>query len=448
MDIDAIRYDLDDAKPRFDRYRLHRDYWAGRHRYPYATPKFISAYQWILRTAKMNVCESIVDAFTDRINVDNWGITDPHQSAELGRLQALRDREAWRCGDSYAIVWTTPDGRRHAWHQRADQIIPHVDDAQPDVMQWAVKLVTQRDGYGRLIVYDREKAERWITSSRLVQPGQTATLDNWADALTRLTPYRGDGQPPIISHDMAATPVCWWRRDADDQTGYGRSILTNIVPIQDELNYSVAASIVGIENIAEPIRYALADQAPQPRLNPDTGRVETPRVTFDQTRENLLTLVATSAGQFASPSAADLIALQNQAARKAGSVAGVPSWYLAENSDGQAPSGESLRVEMSRMIARITAYEQEAAPIDAGLMQLLGYQDAQPVYADPQPPSRTELLAEAQAKRQLGYAMIDAISGLGEPDPEGIVARSQAETAASAQAAGRALMDGTIAYGS
>lgn len=449
MDLDAISFDLQEAKPRFNSYGLHRDYWAGHHRYPFASPKFANLYRWLLQTAKMNVCKSVVAAFTDRITMDNWGIpTDDPDTETLNRLRALIDREAWRCGDAFAVVWPDRTGTRKAFYHRADQILPHPDEANPGSLEWASKLWTQRDGYGRLTVYYADRAERYITDQRMVDPGKSATIDDWTPWLKRLHPFSGDGDPAVIPHTMGAVPVCWWRQDGDDQIGYGSSILQDVVPIQDELNYTVAASIVGVERIADPIRFALADKAPEARLNPATGQLETARVDFDPTRENLMTLVANSAGQFAAPSAADLISLQNQAARKAGSVVGMPSWYLAEDSDGQAPSGESLRVEMSRMLAAVTSYESESGPVDRGLMQLLGHADAQPVYGDPMPPSRTEQLAEATVKKNLGYSLLDIATFLGEPDPEEIVRNASEASAVDAQALGRSLMNGSIDYGS
>lgn len=449
MDLEAIRYDLADAKPRFERYELHRDYWGGLHKYPFASPKFAELYRWLLQTAQMNVCPTIVAAFTDRITMDNWGIAEDDPLArQLDRLKALADRESWRCGDAFAVVWPDATGQRRAFYHRADQIIPHPDEANPGKLAWASKLWTQRDGYGRLTVYDAGHAERWITDQRMVEPGKSATIDDWETGLARLVPFTGDGDPAVIGHTMGDTPVLWWRHDADEQQGFGTSILRDVIPIQDELNYSVAASIVGIERIAEPLRYALADEPPKPRLNPSTGRVESPRVDFDPTRENILTLTANSAGQFASPSAADLVALQSNAARKAGAVVGVPSWYLAEDSDGQAPSGESLRVEMSRMLASIVSFEQESTPVNQGLMALLGHPDATPVYADPMPQSRTEQLAEAQVKHSLGYSLLDIAEFLGEADPEGIVARAAEAQAGDATAVGRALMGGSLNFGS
>lgn len=449
MDLEAIRYDLQDAKPRFKRYALARDYWAGRHRYPFASPRFAEMYRWLLQTAQMNVCPTIVDAFTDRIDMDNWGIDkDDPLTGQLDRLRSLADREAWRCGDAFAVVWPGADGTPRPWYHRADQILPHVDEADPGKLAWAAKLWTQRDGRGRLTVYGPEAAERWITDQRMVDPGMSATLDDWERALDHLVPFTGDGDPAVIGHTMGDVPVLWWRHDADEQAGFGHSILRDVVPIQDELNYAVAASIIGVERMAEPIRYALADEPPKRRLNPATGQLESPTVDFDPTRENLLTLVAKSAGQFPTPPAADLQALQSNAARKAGSVVGVPAWYLAEDSDGQAPSGESLRVELSRMLSAITAYEVESSPVNRGLMRLLGRDDAQPVYADPMPQSRAEQLAEAQIKAQLGYSLSDIATFLGETDVDGIVQRAQQASAESARAAGRALMNGTIGYDS
>lgn len=449
MDLDAIRWDLQDAVPRFKRYALHRDYWGGHHKYPFASPKFAALYRWLLQTAQMNVCPTIVDAFTDRITMDNWGITEDDPLArQLDRLKALADRESWRCGDAFAVVWPDATGQRRAFYHRADQIIPHADQGRPGSLEWATKLWTQRDGYGRLTVYYADHAERYITDRPIAEPGQTATLDTWLERLAHIAPFTGDGDPAVIAHTMGDVPVLWWRHDADEQQGFGTSILRDVIPIQDELNYSVAASIVGIERIAEPLRYALADEAPKPRLNPSTGRVESPKIDFDPTRENILTLTANSAGQFASPSAADLVALQSNAARKAGAVVGVPSWYLAEDSDGQAPSGESLRVEMSRMLANIVAFEQESTPVNQGLMALLGHPDATPVYADPMPQSRTEQLAEAQVKHSLGYSLADIAEFLGEADPEGIVQRATEASQTDAQAVGAAFMNGDLNFGS
>lgn len=449
MDLDAIRWDIQDAISRFKRYALHRDYWSGHHKYPFASPKFAALYRWLLQTAQMNVCPTIVDAFTDRITMDNWGIAkDDPLARQLDRLKALADREAWRCGDAFAVVWPGADGTPRPWYHRADQILPHVDEADPGKLAWAAKLWTQRDGRGRLTVYGPETAERWITDQRMVDPGKSATIDDWGPALGRLIPFTGDGDPAVIGHTMGDVPVLWWRHGADEQQGFGTSILRDVIPIQDELNYSVAASIVGIERIAEPLRYALADEPPKPRLNPSTGRVESPKVDFDPTRENILTLTANSAGQFASPSAADLVALQSNAARKAGAVVGVPSWYLAEDSDGQAPSGESLRVELSRMLASIVAFEQESTPVNQGLMALLGHPDATPVYADPMPQSRTEQLAEAQVKHSFGYSLADIAEFLGEADPDGIVQRATEASQTDAQAVGAAFMNGNIDFGS
>ena len=88
-----------------------------------------------------------------------------------------------------------------------------------------------------------------------------------------------------------------------------------------------------------------------------------------------------------------------------------------------------------------------AEPVWNGLLQLLGVEPGIQ-WAEPMPLDPLEQLQVAQAKQQLGYALVDIVHSLDEPDPEGVVQRASDAAAQSAAAAGRALMNGTLNYDS
>lgn len=449
MTIDLVLAAVADYHTNAATYMLHQDYHDGKHRHSYASAKFRRKYGWVLRQATENLCPAVVDAYVDRLAVADWGTDDEATREGMDRLAALVHTEAFVAGDAYTVTWRRPDTDEPmpVFH-RAHQIVPFVDEEQPDRLLAAAKIWVDPDGYARINIYDQDKLTRWRSTQKATvltfkTRSNPARLPDTAAAWQELDRENAPAEEP---HDFQSVPVCWWKRKAPSQFDRGVSLLRDIVSPQDRLNKVIADAVVAAERIAQPIRYILDVNPEQmrPRLNPQTGLMEPPAAPFDEAVNTLLMHSAKGpAGQFEGPNAEHLIRFKNDAEDEISRVAGVPAYYLGRAS-GQVPSGASLRVVTSRLVSGVGGFQRDAGPVWKGQLELLGWPTTAIQWAAAHPVDDTEKLEQAEAKKRLGYPLRDILEDLGEPDPEDILARAEAERAVDAANVGRAFRNGNI----
>ena len=440
---------------RLPAYTEQRNYYNGDHQLRFATPDFETKYGKQVRALRENLCEGAVTAFTDKLGVASWGdqaAVDVSTAEGLTRLLGYVHDEAFRCGDAYTIVWDSPDGTPKAHYHRADQIVPHVDPDNPNVLDWAAKLWVDEDRFGRINVYDAQLVERWRTHTPLVV-GHTAA--DMPDQARSWVPMDLDDDGPIIRHGFGAVPVLWWKQGADDTTGYGKSILTNVIPLQDALNKSVANLVVTEESYARPFRYLLNFKPES--SNPFIAAGEymqaaasvvaaTARRKFDPRRQQIFT--HDGPGPFGQLDPADLLQLvkvQDAYAVKVGRVAGIPPYYLTQTS-GDVPSGQALRVLTARLTARVLRFQRDSTPVLRGLAQLLGIPNPDIAWVPPMDLDPLEKWQVAQIRHGLGLDLEDVLDDTGTADIPGVAARAATATATRLGAMGKALRDGDIGY--
>lgn len=411
-------------------YQTYRNYLLGNHTSDFATPKFKRTYSWIIEQAQENLCPAVVSAFTDGLHIDSYGDEAANQLADEQGLEALLPlvwREAFTCGDSYVLVWPNPAGELRPRFHQAHQIIPQVDPDNPDNLLWAAKKWATPIGKGKqinkLTIYYPDHVERYATT----RPVDSDDLDGWSME-QEWALYDGDGDDATFAHNFDAVPIVWFKHEAHTQTGHGRSVLADVIPIQDEHNKAVADLIVASERIARPIRYVL--QAMPDTFTTPAGK---PTAKFDETWQNILALTAGSAGQFPDPNAQALINVQNHSALKIARVTGIPAFWFTQTS-GDVPSGEALMTLSTRRLSAVQAFQRDNTPALRGLMQLLGIENPIITWRDPMPLSQAEKLAAASVKKTLGYALPDIVAGLDESDPDGIVQRATHNAADLGQA--------------
>jgi hypothetical protein len=431
-------------KSKIDDYRLYRDYHRGRHQMNFATSDFIAKYGWVLQNARENLCPAVVSAFTDRLSIQSWGESDAIDEGleqGLSRLLNLQNREAFRCGDSYALVWPGADGTPKPRYHRADEGWPKVSDTDPDVLEWWAKIWWDKTlQAARVNIYYADRVERYRSKMRLALVEGRIPAENYPDDPDAWEPHRDDDGPDTIGHTFGAVPACWWKRDADDQKSHGHSVLHDVIPLQDGLNKAVADMIVNSESFSRPIRYLL-QYAAEARLNPETGQMEHPKLKFDPTKQQILAVNgAGPMGQLDPPDVTKVIAVQDAFALKIARVVGIPAYYLSQTS-GDVPSGESLRVLSSRLISAVTDFQQDSTPVWHGLMQLLGH-DVWPEWAPAMQLDQIEQMQVAREKQDLGYPLEDILRDLGEDDVAGILDRARDEQANVGQTAVDAFRNG------
>lgn len=429
-------------KPYAKAVETFRDYDEGRHELRFATKDFKDKYGSVVESMRENLCPAAISAFTDGLEIEAWGDGVAEGVADeegLTRLADLAHAEAYRTGDAYTLVWKNAKGEPIPHFHRAEQIWPKVSDTDPGVLDWAAKIWFDRAlKRGRINVYYGDRVERFVTGNDLA--GDRIELPEQAAAWE---PFDGDGEGDTIPHDFGAVPVVWWKQNAPDQHSHGRSILADVIPLQDALNASLAHMLVTGEAQAKPFWYLLNFQ-PKNATNPlavakeyrdALGELqalnETAARKFDPTKQRIFTHDGPGPfGQLTPPDPTKLLDLQDGYAMKIARVVGVPSYWFTQTS-GQVPSGESLRVLTTRRNSAIARFQRSATPVWRGLAALLGMgDDISPKWASPMALDELEKVEIAEAKIRIGYPFRDAIAGLGEADHDAIVERAAAASEA------------------
>lgn len=449
-----------------DRARLiqtYRDYYDGRHQLRYATPDFERKYGDVVRSMRENLIPSVLSAYADKSMIESWGTSnDDLDSADregLDRLHARVTREKFLTGSAFALVWPGTDKTPTPHFHRADQIIPVVDPLRPSQLKYAVKPIIDSDRLPRLNIYYPDRVERYARITPLAR-GTNATWGEW-DNPDEWFLYDADNEESVIRHDFAAVPVCWWKHDDDGPTSWGRSVISDAIPLQDGLNASVAALVVLGEAYARPFWYLLnyssdggggfaPDDAFAKALRSAQDQVNTAAAStqFDPKRQQIFTTDSPGPfGQLDPPDLTRLVEVQDAFAAKIARVTGVPSFYLGL-STADAVSGESLRRRQVRLDTAIRTSNRESLPVWRGLKSLLGMDDIAPTYADPNPVTRAERIDEALKMKELGYPLEELLKHVEEAtDVDELLQAVKAERAQDAAAIGRALASGRPSAG-
>ncbi len=423
----------DKLAPRIRQFRRYHD---GEHLSPFASQLFLHRYKWLIRQSRENLMPACVSGFTDLLVIEDWTADmEADMRGRMSRLASFVHREAFIAGDAYSLTWKNPKGEKRAIFKRADQIIPHVSEDDPDTLDWALEPWIDKHGFARLSVYRDTVMERWISRLPVIDDGRNKLRDFPIDQIAWKPLDDDEYGGHLVKHDFGAVPVVWWKRQPDDQWSHGRSVLEQAIPAQDELNHLKSVSNAAVERIAQPIRYALADKPPP------GGKVD-----FDPSREDILGLTATSAGQFPGPDGGSLVDLQANARQALANVVGIPP-YVFSHSSGDVPSGESLRVLNARRTAVVKAFAADSIPCWRGQLELLGL-EGEPVFADPSMLTDMEAAALAAAEKDLGMPVEHWLRTLGyDPDSKtdrgGTLAEAvRQEASQSAAAIGRSFREG------
>lgn len=401
----------------YPHYQLFQDYYDGRHQLRFASEDWRQKYASLIGAVVMgireNLCPAVVTGFTDAISVNSWGIDGSDREAVsqgLSRLEGLINREAFRAGDAFALAWPGRDGTTKASFQRARDMVPQADDLDPDRLLWCAKIwLDTPSNRGRVNIYTDRGVERWETANPLASESRA-----WSEMPTELNAWRGctDKDGDWLPHDYGVVPVCWWKQDADDQTGPGRSILSDVVPVQDALNRSLADMVVTSEAYSRPFWYLLnfqqqATQNPYALAAAKTTSTDVLAPSFTQQRwdpnkQRIFTHDGPGPfGQLDPPDLTKLQQVQDGYALKVARVVGLPNYHFSQTS-GDVPSGESLRVLTTRKTSRVRAWQRDATPVWRGLMQLLGVPEPDIKWVDPAPLAEDERLSYANLARDLG----------------------------------------------
>ena len=438
MPVADVLSALADHVKRAPDYDLFRDYEEGRHKHPYATPKFQKKFGWILEQARLNACYTVRSNFTDLVQIQAWsgaGADAANRLAETTDLDMVIDltvNESFRCGDGYILVWPGKDGQRRPWYHRADQVGFTLDPEDPSTFEVVWKIWVDRDGYGRVNLYFDDRLERWVTTGKARQdPKQAVSWDGFTQD-TAWAPFNTDGEKEVQSHDFGQVPWIHIPFDPQTQGGHGRSILRDVVPLQDGLNHAVHAILVNTEKYADAVR-ALMNHQPVATIDPTTGRQHEEKLEVDETRNSIIGFRSDGPlVQLDPPDSKNILDVKRDWMTDIAITAGIPISDIAPDL-GNIPSGVSLRVLATRRTNTVRAYTKANTGRLSTLMALLGVPDAVPEWVEAAPMDDTERLANAQLRLDMGYPLAEVLPDLGE-DADDIVRILEATGAEQARA--------------
>lgn len=365
--------------------RLAQRYYDGAFRVPFSTPRLRRAYRQLMAGAQTAYCAPVVDAYTSRVGA-SWAGLDTTGPAVI--------HEMFLTG--YAVLASQAG---QAWVQPACQwALP--DDTWPASRMW-----TTGDGAQHIAVF----------------PGD-GTVRSWASS--QAGGWRPEAEDAGVQLITASRP--------------GGSIIRDIIPIQDQINYLVACELIGVDRAVMPLWYILSSM--QSALEADA------KINMDPSVESILAIVGDQAGAFPTPDIASIQKMRESAEKKIAAVSGMPAYLL---DGGTPPSGTALAIASERMTAAARACQQAAdGPLRQAAALIDGAAPDGLVWRDPAPTTPADRAAYAGQLRQLGLPPDVWLPAAGV-DPQTVCADGrtvlEAVTAADARDAGslaRALYSG------
>lgn len=319
--------------------RLAQSYYDGAFRIPFSTPRLRRTYRQLMAGAQTAYCAPVVDAYTARAEA-SWAGLDAVGPAVI--------HEMFLTG--YAVIAVQAGS---AWVQPACQwALP--DDTWPASRMW-----TTGDGTQHIAVFPGDGTVRsWVSS----QAG------GWR-------PEEEDAGVQLIT--------------AARLSG---SIIRDIIPIQDQINYLVSCELIGVDRAVMPLWYILSSM--QSALEADA------KINMDPSVESILAIVGDQAGAFPTPDIASIQKMRESAEKKIAAVSGMPAYLL---DGGTPPSGTALAVASERMTAAVRVCQQAAdGPLRQAAALIDGADPDGLVWHDPAPTTPTDRADYAGKLRQLG----------------------------------------------
>jgi len=251
---------LEDVRSRLPKYALYRAYDEGDHRLLFATEKYRNAFGDLFREFADNLCEDVVDGITNRLQIISWTSTDKALNALADEVWERNQGEArsgavhrhgFREGDGFTIGQVDAQGRARSYKQNPTTMAVRYSTETPDEMDLAAKVWRDGGRYRVNLYYPDGRIEKYASRG--------LGADNGMPKAAAFKPL-AQGDPALkdadsyVSEDLDGMPVFHYPNG--ELSGYGKSILRGVIPLQDALNKAVADMLVTMEGHAAPLRWA------------------------------------------------------------------------------------------------------------------------------------------------------------------------------------------------
>jgi hypothetical protein len=457
------------------RYDKPERYYRGDHDLSFATEKFENAFGSLFREFALNLCPAIVDAVRDKLKITGFSLgpqaplpasvvpdadnTTANNNSTLesrptktllpflpispspalptspstihaaldsiwfaNRLDLTAEEihlEALKLGDAYAIVWPDSNGGVTIYPQRAANCTVIYGDEIPGQMRFAAKYWRASGGRVRLNLLYPDRIEKYISRNKsdLSLPDLREFLpvgDRSGFVSDYLSGDRDAGESSTVPNPYGMIPLFHFSNTCEIGT-FGKSELTQAIPIQNGLNKSVLDMLVAMEFSAFRQRWVTGIEV---EYDPNTGEAIPP---FKVGCDRLWTATnpQVNFGDFNTTDLDQFLKVKDSFRVDMASVTGTPLHYFLQNIRGFA-SGEALGRSEARFLAKVRdrqrAFGQTWAACLSFALHVAGLAPGillRPQWEDPAPMAQREFLENLILKKKLGISTQQALQEAG-----------------------------------
>ena len=392
------------------------DYYAGRHRLAFATPKFQSAFGGLFTEFSDNWCDLVVDATEERLNVEGfrlgkdtkgdsraweiWQANNLDAASQLGHQEALIGAEA------YVLVWWGDDDRiPEITVEHASQMIVEYEPGSRRRAA-ALKAWADDDGYRLATLYLPNAIYKFRSRAR--RQATTLSAGVWVER------PGVDFETPNPLGVVTVVPLPNRPRLLAPPT----SEIAQVVAIQDAVNKLIADMLVTSEFTAAPQRWATGLEIPK---DPETGQ---PLAVFQHLVDRLWTSKSkeTEFGEFSQADLGVFVKGIEMLVQHIASRTRTPPHYFYLS--GQFPSGESIKSAETGLVAKVKrktrffgeAWEEVirlAFQITGESGKAKAARSCETIWADPESRTEGEHVDAVLKKRALGVPLQQLWADLG-----------------------------------
>lgn len=361
-----VLWALEDIGGRAPRLSKRRRYYEGHHDTMLPPGKTLSRnLRDLLEDLSDNLCDDVVDEPVGRLQIINITGTSPGLgqaawdwwTANKGPARSREvHRNAWGLGDGYCMVQEAPDGIARLYVQQPEQIAVRYSRELPDLIELVGKLWRDGKRYRLNLYYAADpgsgapaKVERWATRG----VGQDGAVPG-PKAFIRLADG-GDAEPWMEIREDWAERLPIFHFPADEVGRYGRSVLTDVINLQDVLNKSCVDLVVAMEDVALPQRYGTGIQV-------EIGEDGQEKPLFRKSSSEQMLRTASHEARFGQFDGADLtqfLKVQESYRAEIARKGYLPLHSVSLDTGGQPPSGIALLVSEGRQIKRVQGGQQD-----------------------------------------------------------------------------------------
>jgi Phage portal protein, SPP1 Gp6-like len=359
---------LEERAPLVD---LYTDYYEGRHRLAFVTAPYRQAFGRMLAGVSDNWCGLVVQAGTERLEVQAFVVGDGSDieldaaALDLWRREGLEldaslaFAEAAKIGESYLLVTVDADGVAHITVEHPRQFIVERHPADRRIITAALK-AWWSDAYDEMhitlwtpdaiIRRARRRNGVWVVPRDNGDQDEGNPFGEVPVAALVNDPQMIPASPPlsllIAPHSAPDVPI-----------GLGRSDLSDIISSQDAIDQLISNMLIAAEFAAFRQRWATGLEIPK---DPDTGepiqpfRAAVERVWVSEKPD-------TRFGEFAPTDLQNYINAITWHVQSIASRTRIPPHILMSGS-GNWPSGESLRAAETGLLSKVHSKMRSFTP--------------------------------------------------------------------------------------